>query len=349
MPVEGAPSPIKQRMGEMDIYEAIDDYLSRGKGGTIATITKKMGAAPREEGAKMFIGDDGNLFGTIGGGCVEAEVWQEAKRLANGRTVKVLHYQMNGRLVEDEGMICGGNVDVFLEPIHERFKGLYTEVADLEKRGKSALIITRHSEGSFRKSLVREDGSVAGDELEEAAKVSFQQYINARKPIVLGDGTVVEPIVSSSFLYIFGAGHVSQYVSRIAAMVDFNIVVVDDRSDFANAERFPEAQEIIVEDFQDVFRHVNFHGDEYVAILTRGHKHDALVLEEVMKRPTRYVGMIGSKRKTEMVFQHLKTMGFPESDLKRVHAPIGLDIEAETPQEIAVSIVAEMIGVKRKV
>lgn len=331
----------------MNIYEAVDDYLSRGKGGTIATITKKMGAAPREEGAKMFIGDDGRFFGTVGGGCVEAEVWQEAKRVAKTQTVKVLHYQMNGKLVEDEGMICGGNVDIFLEPIHERYKALYNEVRGLEEAGKSALIVTTYSEDSFRKSLVREDGSVVGDELEEAVKASFQTHIKEKRPVV-SDGTVIEPIVSSSLLYLFGAGHISQYVAQVAAMVDFNIVVVDDRSDFANAERFPEAAEIIVEDFHDVFQRLTFYGNEYVAILTRGHKHDALVLEEVMKRPTRYVGMIGSKRKTKLVFDHLKTKGFEESALSKIYAPIGVDIQAETPQEIAVSIVAEMIGVKRK-
>jgi xanthine dehydrogenase accessory factor len=331
----------------MDIYEAVDDYLSRGRGGTIATITNKKGAAPREEGAKMFIGDDGRFFGTVGGGCVEAEVWQEARRVAKAQTVKVLHFQMNGKLVEDEGMICGGNVDIFLEPIHERYRALYREARALEKSGKSALIVTTYSESSFRKSLVREDGSVVGDELEEALKASFQLHINEKRPVVR-EGTVIEPIVSSSLLYLFGAGHVSQYVSRLAAMVDFNIVVVDDRSDFANAERFPEAAEIIVEDFQNVFQRLSFYGNEYVAILTRGHKHDALVLEEVMKRPTRYVGMIGSRRKTRLIFDHLKAKGFEESALNMVHAPIGLGIQAETPQEIAVSIVAELIEVKRK-
>ena len=131
-------------------------------------------------------------------------------------------------------------------------------------------------------------------------------------------------------------------------MVDFNVVVVDDREDFANRERFPEAQEIIVDDFQRVFESLRFHGNEYVAVVTRGHKHDALVLEEVLKRPTRYVGMIGSRRKSALILDHLRQKGIDEDALKSVHAPIGLDIEAETPQEIAVSIVAELIEAKRK-
>ena len=130
---------------------------------------------------------------------------------------------------------------------------------------------------------------------------------------MVGEGRIIEPIVSSSLLYLFGAGHVSQHVAQVASMVDFNVVVVDDRADFANKERFPAAQEIIVEDFHTVFQRLLFHGNEFVAILTRGHKHDALVLEEAMKKPTRYVGMIGSRRKTKLIMDHLRDKGFDES------------------------------------
>ncbi len=331
----------------MEVYQAIEEYLSRGKGGALATIVRKMGAAPREEGAKMFIGDDGSFFGTIGGGCVEAEVWQAAKAVAKTGKVRLLSYRMDGRVVEDEGMICGGNVDIFLEPVFERYKDLYSKARALEKGGKDAFIITRYSDDSFQKSLVLHDGSVIGDALDDDERERFRSVSGDRR-LVMQDGTLVEPIVSSSLLYLFGAGHISQYVAQIASMVDFNVIVVDDREDFANRERFPEAQEVIVEDFHNVFERINFHGNEYVAILTRGHKHDADVLEEVMKRPTRYVGMIGSRRKTKLVMDHLKRRGIDHDALKSVHAPIGIDIKSETPQEIAVSIVAELIEVKRK-
>jgi len=331
----------------MDIYEAVVDYLSRGKGGSLATIVKKIGAAPREEGAKMFIGDDGRFFGTVGGGCVEAEVWQEAKSAARAQTAKVLHYRMDGRLVEDDGMICGGNVDILLEPVRDEYRGLYAEAGALGKKGKHALMVTRFSKDAFFKSLLLDDGSVVGDDLAEALKFSLQRYADARRPVV-EDGTVIEPIITSALLYLFGAGHVSQYVSRIATMVDFNTVVIDDRPDFANRERFPEAYEIIVDDFRNVFGRLTFFGSEYVAVVTRGHKHDALVLEEVMKRPVRYVGMIGSRRKSQLILDHLKERGFEEKALAAVHAPIGLAILAETPQEIAVSIVAQLIETRRR-
>ena len=331
----------------MDIYDAVEDYISRGKGGCLATIVKKMGAAPREEGAKMFIGDDGRFFGTVGGGCVEAEVWQEAKRTAKAQEAGILHYRMDGRLVEDEGMICGGNVDIFLEPIHERYRSLYAEAGVLEKKGRNGLMVTRFSGDALSKSLVLEDGSVVGDSLGDELKAPFQSYTDKAKPVV-ENGTVIEPLISYPSLYLFGAGHVSQHVSKIAAMVDFNTVVIDDRPDFASRERFPEAAEIIVDDFRKVFEGLTFYGNEYVAIVTRGHKHDALVLEEVMRRPTRYVGMIGSRRKNKLILEHLRAKGFEEAALAAVHAPIGLDIRAQTPQEIAVSIVAELIAVRRK-
>jgi len=331
----------------LDIYEAVLDYLSREKGGALATVIKKTGAAPREEGAKMFIGDEGSFFGTVGGGCVEAEVWQAAKRVAKTGLVTTLHYRMDGRLVEDEGMICGGNVDIFLEPVLARHKDLYAVLRSLEKRGGTGLIVTRFSETSFSKSLVLEDGAVVGDELEGGVEESFKSYVEAKKPF-MADGILIEPLASSSVLYLFGGGHVSQYVAKVASMVDFHIVVVDDRADFANRERFPEAKEIIVDDFTRAFERLSFSGKEYVAILTRGHKHDALVLEEVIKRPFRYVGMIGSRRKNKLIMDHLRKKGFEEAALNSVHAPIGLPIEAETPQEIAVSIVAQLIEEKRK-
>lgn len=295
----------------------------------------------------MFIGDDGQIFGTIGGGCVEAEVWAAARDVMRTQTVKTLAYRMDGRLVEDEGMICGGNVDIFLEPALPRYKNVYAEARDLEKTGRDALIITRFSNDSISKSLVGQDGLVSGDDLTEEIKERAGSCLHERRPVI-GDGFIIEPVTSSPSLYLFGAGHVSQYVSRVAAMAEFEVTVIDDREEFANRERFPEARDVIVGDFRSAFERLRFSGREYVAILTRGHKHDALVLEEAMKRPTRYIGMIGSRRKTKLIYDHLKKKGVTSEALESIHAPIGLNIQAETPQEIAVSIVAQLIEVKRK-
>ncbi len=331
----------------MDLYSIIDDYLEKGSGGALATIVKKLGAAPREEGAKMLVGGDGKFYGTVGGGCIEAEVWQEARKVIKTGMAKLLHYTMDGRQLEDEGMICGGNVDIFVEPVAEKYRALYRAIPELERQGTSALLVTRFSDEGFSKSLIKEDGIIAGDPIDEEIGADLQRYISEKKPAVIGN-TIVEPLQISPVVYIFGAGHVSQYVSRIAAMVDFNVTVIDDREEFANRERFPEAERVIVDDFTHVFEQLSFHGNEYVVILTRGHKHDALVLEQVMKRPSRYVGMIGSKRKTRMVMDYMRQQGFDDKTLESVYAPIGVAINSETPQEIAVSIAAELIKVRRK-
>ena len=330
----------------MDLYSIIDDYLEKSSGGALATIVKKLGAAPREEGAKMFVGKDGKFYGTVGGGCIEAEVWQEARKVIKTGVAKLLHYTMDGRQLEDEGMICGGNVDIFVEPVAEKYKALYKAIPDLERHDAGALLITRFSEEGFSKSLIKEDGTAFGDPVGEEIRADFQRYAREKRPIVLGDA-IIEPLQTSPVLYIFGAGHVSQFVSRVATMVDFNVTVIDDREEFANRERFPEAERVIVDDFTHVFDQLSFHGNEYVVILTRGHKHDALVLEQVMKRPTGYVGMIGSKRKTRMVMDYMRQQGFHDKMLESVHAPIGIAINSETPQEIAVSITAELIKVRR--
>jgi xanthine dehydrogenase accessory factor len=330
----------------MDLYSIIDDYLEKGSGGALATIVRKLGAAPREEGAKMFVGGDGKFYGTVGGGCTEAEVWQEARKVIKKGMAKLLHYAMDGKQLEDEGMICGGNVDVFVEPVTEKYRALYRAISDLERQGRGGLLVTRFSDEGLSKSLVKEDGTVVGDPVDEGMRPDLQRYACEKRPIVSGD-TIIEPLQTAPVLYIFGAGHVSQYVSRVATMVDFKVTVIDDREEFANTERFPEAERVIADDFAHVFEQLSFHGNEYVVILTRGHKHDALVLEQVMKRPSRYVGMIGSKRKTRMVMDYMKQQGFDDKTLESVYAPIGIAINSETPQEIAVSIAGELIKVRR--
>jgi xanthine dehydrogenase accessory factor len=330
----------------LNIYAKAEEYLKEGTGGVIATIVRKVGATPRQAGAKIFIGGDGKIFGTIGGGCVEAEVWQESRRIINTERVKLLHFAMNGSAVEDEGMICGGSIDLFLEPILQKHAHIYRAIGDSAAKGDPAVMITTFSSNGFTKSLLLREDAIIGDPLPAGLAHGAGKYLCVTKP-VFGDGLIVEPISRPSRLFIFGAGHISRYISMTAKIAEFNVTVIDDRESFANKERFPEADEIIVEDFQSVFKHLSPQPGDYAVIVTRGHSHDALVLGEVLKNPCRYVGMIGSKRKTRIVFDHLRTAGVLEEALQKVHAPIGINIDAETPQEIAISIVAEMIKAKR--
>ena len=188
------------------------------------------------------------------------------------------------------------------------------------------------------------NGDVIGDAAGEREEID-EALFYAKAPRVL-EGKIVEPVLITSTLCIYGAGHISQFISKAARTVDFNVIVMDDRAQFANRERFPEADEIIIDEFENVLTYGDPDVEVYSVIVTRGHKHDALVLGEVLQRKNRYVGMIGSKRKINMVFDYLQQKGFDKALLKSVHAPIGLDINSETPQEIALSIVAELVKVR---
>lgn len=330
----------------MSVYDYVVKYLREGKKGIVATVVNKAGAAPREEGAKMFVGEDQQTFSTIGGGKLEAEVIEEALRGMESTTVKLYHARMDAKAVEDEGMLCGGNVDVLLEPILFKHTTVYERIRGFEKQGIRAVIVTRFNQTTLEKSVIDPNGDIWGDYLEKEEAAELRDFWSERRVRFLNNDTVVEPLSVFSNLYIFGAGHVSQFLSKVAKLVDFNVTVIDDREEFANRERFPEADSIIVEDFNKVFDALEFTTNSYIVIVTRGHSHDALVLEKSIGHPTRYIGMIGSKRKVRMVLKHLKEKGIQKKILESIHAPVGIDINSETPQEIAVSIVAELIQVR---
>ncbi|MBI4330522.1 MAG: XdhC family protein [Chloroflexi bacterium] len=253
-----------------DIFEEIVKVKREGGEAALATIVITRGSTPREQGSKMLIKKDGTIIGSVGGGCTEAEVWQEAQKVMEEGKPKVLHFDMTGRSAEEEGMICGGTMDVYLEPI-----------------------------------------------------------------------------VSQPTLYLFGGGHISLSIAKIGKLVGFDVVVIDDRQGYANKERFPEADRLIVKDFPLAFPELVVNKASYIVIVTRGHAHDEEVLEWAITAPARYIGMIGSKKKVKTVYSHIIERGGSEEALNKVHAPIGLSIQAQTPEEIAVSIMAEIIRVRR--
>ncbi|HPP07446.1 MAG TPA: XdhC family protein, partial [Syntrophorhabdaceae bacterium] len=314
-----------------------------GKKGMLATVIRRIGSAHRDTGAKMFVGEDKKIYGTVGGGRLENDAFEEALRLMESGTTKVLHIRMNATEVAQDGMLCGGNVDILLEPVEAKYRELYDAISLYLEKRKKAVVITRFKDNRLSKTLVGYDNTVIGEPLSEEESTSVVNFMNERNPNMINETTVIEPLYKYSPLYIFGGGHVSQYLSIVAKLVDFYTVVIDDRPEFANKERFPDADEILVMDFESVFDRLSFTGNEYVVIVTRGHQYDASVLQEVLRHDFKYVGMIGSKRKVKIILENLRQMGFREELINKVHAPIGLDINAETPQEIAISIVAELI------
>ncbi len=330
----------------MSIYDTIKETLRAGRKGILATVVNRTGSAPRDVGARMFVDENGKSDGTVGGGLLEFQVEKAAIERKDSSAATIIHFQMNAKTVAEQGMLCGGNVDVLLEPVIAKHGELYQRLADMERKGKKGIVVTSLTD-SFTKTLIDDSLGITGDAMNESSAMRYLNVVTQGRPVISDDGAfLIEPVFNRTRLYIFGAGHVSQFISKIASMVDFAVVVIDDRQDFANAVRFPEADEVIVDDFTKAFSSLPFSGNEFVVIVTRGHSHDAVALREALSKDARYIGMIGSKRKVKMVFDLMRESGFSDEAISNVHAPIGLAIDAETPQEIAVSIVGQLIQIR---
>jgi len=347
-----------------DIYSAIVKALEKKEKVALATLITRVGSAPRAVGAKYLIKGDGTSVGSIGGGCVEAEVWQEAQKVMEKREGRILHFELTSEQLAEGGLICGGNINIFLEPLREEFLTIYQEAARIKQKGGSAILASLISldgtfpQGEGSKALMKTSGEkvgflLGGLELEKRILSEGERSLKERKPRVLVSSTegiktevLLEPFFSEPTVYLFGGGHVSEQVAPLAKRVHFKVVVIDDREMFANPERFPEADEVIVSEFEKCFDRLNIDDSSYVVIVTRGHLYDGFVLEQAVKSGARYIGMIGSKKKIKTLYQNLMQKGMTKETLDRVHAPIGIDINSETPEEIAVSIVAELIKVR---
>jgi xanthine dehydrogenase accessory factor len=256
----------------VDIYEQIVELRRQGRRGAVATIVNVRGSIPSFRTAKMLVRDDGSIVGTIGGGCVEADVWQAAREVMETEKPRTLKFDLNQDPKYDTGLVCGGTLEVF-----------------------------------------------------------------------------VEPVLPPALLYVFGAGHVAFNLCQTAASAGFDVTVTDDRSSYATTERFPAAREVHALDFDEAMQKLDPNESSYIVIVTRGHRDDMRILRWAVQTRARYIGMIGSKRKVIEIFKTLQKEGVPAHLFDRVHAPVGLDIGAVTPEEIAVAITAELIAVRRNV
>lgn len=255
---------------QSDIFREMVSLREQGRKAALATIVQVRGSVPSFEAAKMLVRDDGSTLGSIGGGCVEAEVWAAAQEVMKEERSRVLTFDLTDESMAESGLICGGKLEIF-----------------------------------------------------------------------------VEPILPTPRLVIFGAGHVSTQISKVATIAGFKTWIVDDRPIYANANRFPEAERIYSDSFEQAFGEIVPNDGTYIVIVTRGHNEDENVLRWAAETDARYIGMIGSKRKIRTIFQHLEKEGIECERLERVYMPIGLDIGAVTPEEIAVAVVAEIIHHRR--
>jgi len=254
----------------MDVYDELFRLRRLGQKCALATIVQVNGSIPSYESAKLLIREDGSMVGTIGGGCVEAEVWNAAREVMETERPKHLNFSLGQDAAYDNGLICGGQLSVF-----------------------------------------------------------------------------VEPVVPQPRAFIFGAGHISKSLAKVASLAGFEIVIVDNRAQFASRERFPDAAEVFAEEYDDVFSKLGIRDTSYIVIVTRGHRDDMRVLRHAVTTPAKYIAMIGSRRKVIGVVKELEKEGVPRGAFDRLYAPMGFEIGAITPEEIAVAVVAEMIAVRR--
>lgn len=252
-----------------EVFRAVGETLERGEAAALVTIIRTQGSTPQRVGAKMLVFPDGRSIGTIGGGCYENDAFWKARRALETRQPLVAKYELTDDLAEESGLICGGQMEVYIEPLE-----------------------------------------------------------------------------SSPHLYLIGGGHVAYHLGQLAANVGFRLHVLDDREKFANADRFPDAVEVAVDTIPTWLERATIPSQAYAVILTRGHRYDLDALRALAKRDLRYLGLIGSRAKVARLYEALRDEGVSVDNVERVHAPVGLDIGAVSPQEIAVSILAELIAVK---
>lgn len=354
----------------IEIYHKALSLVKKGRHMVLATVISQKGPSPRGVGTKCLILDDGSLLGTIGGGALEALTLRESREVLERGLPKRLHFSLTGTDVAETDMLCGGEVDVFLEPLGPEDTGsleVFKKAAEVLKRGGTGLLATLIGgeytlRGGPGRVFLSETGESVGSlaetgEIDSALRERLDTFLSSGRPSVNvlphPSGTLVEvyvePISASCVLYVFGGGHVSKQIVPLAAGVGFETTVIDDRDEFADKGRFPNAAEVHNLPFEGLFEKLPIDGSSFLVIVTRGHMHDKLVLEQALKTEARYIGMIGSRKKRDIIYKKLLEEGFSKSDLARVHSPIGLEIGADTPEEIAVSIVAELIKVRAAV
>lgn len=338
------------------IVSAACELLENREIFVLATIVSHTGSTPRTSGSCMIVSADGSGTGTVGGGLLEAGVMSRAVELIRAGQSAILPFDLNYETVDSLDMICGGQAEVLLDCIQpskeilalfHRWRRLLRE----RKRGSLFSIVRVFDDAVERVDhcLAAENGEVIGFwPLGEAMwKRARQAADSAALTLTLpfdGGFVLVEPVQQVNTAYLFGAGHVAQFTGAMAAMAGFRVSVADDREEFANLQRFPDAREIrVLENFERAFDGIGVGTQDYIVILTRGHLHDKTVLARALKTEAGYIGMIGSRKKRNAIYGAMLKEGATQSDIGRVHSPIGLAIGAETPEEIAVSIVAEMI------
>jgi xanthine dehydrogenase accessory factor len=356
------------------VFDDLVQLLERGEDGVMAVIFARSGSAPRTTGARMLVRRDGSIAGTIGGGLLEARVLKVAQRVFERGAAEIQEYELTGADASQTEMICGGEVAVLVEYIpagSPTQMAFYRELALAASDRRRCWLVTDLPADNFARPVAHALLKTITNGDEQRLAITARSLDDFDPPLAdLADfiqrtfaagsrypqlfrqaqqRLLVEPLGVPGALYLFGGGHVSQKLAPLAHTLGFRIVVIDDRPEYASQACFPQADQFVTPaSFSNAVEQCDIDANAYLVIVTRGHLHDKTVLAQALRTPAAYIGMIGSIRKRDAVYADLRAQGFSDADFKRVHSPIGLKIGSESPEEIAVSIAAELILVRAR-
>ncbi len=345
----------------IELIKTIVQSLENNKNIVVATIVTREGSSPRHSGAKLMVTAEGGLFGTVGGGLLEADVIRSARQMLTLEKTDLLKFDLAGRYLSTGAMICGGYTEILVQFIRADagHLELFQTLQLLQQKRQSSHLITWLKETedlkyhSYR-CLLDQDGNISGEKRPgestlEALKDVLKDVKRPKWLTIHNQKFWIEPLQCPKTLFLFGAGHVSQPTAELADKTGFQVTVLDDRTEFANKEHFAGSIEtVVLPEYKGCVQNLEVDEDSFIVCITRGHLHDLAVVSQALKTNACYIGMIGSRKKRDIIFAQLLEEGFTQKDLKRVHCPIGLGIGAETPEEISVSVVAELIKVRSR-
>ncbi len=337
---------------QLEVTREMVRLLEVGERFVLASLVDAHGSTPQKVGARLLVRTDGSTIGTLGGGCIEAEVWEKAKEAFGDGRPLALDFTLNEDIAVDYGLACGGTEQILVDPTYtaEDLPLVRDMLTGAEGARRGVVVSVVEGESPASKLAVWEDGATTGDLAadQEAALELARRLVEAPRPkptlVKLASGTTVfaDVFAEPPEIVIIGGGHVGRSLATVAHFVGYKIAVIDDRTDFANSERFPEAAAVIAGDIEEAIEGYPTTRNSSIVIVTRGHKYDYQALAAAARSNAGYIGLMGSRRKVALIYRQLMEDGVPEERLRDIHAPIGLDIGAISPEEIAVSIVAEI-------
>ena len=329
----------------------------------LATVVRTKGSTPQKAGSMLLVRQDGSGVGTLGGGCVEGDIWYAAREmLRNHSGPEFKDYFLNEDIAARDGLVCGGTMYFYLEPMYEpdSFLDIGQRLIEAYEGGDPVGLATSVNvpEGDPNlgaKLMLLLDGSVVGTlgnrEVDERAVAACRQVadVGSTDSFTTDEGmeVFVEGFTTPPTLTVIGGGHVGKATADLANMLGYRVFIVDDRPEFSNPERFPYAEQTVVTQYDRWSDDLSINVNTFVVVATRGHRFDDMALESALKTKARYIGLMGSRRKNLMIYRRLLDQGVPLARLKEVHAPVGLDIGGLQPEELAVSIMSEIIMVRR--